>query len=62
MRISMMMLTLLLSAFLTVGCERDGPAERFGEKVDEAAEDIGDAAEEACEDAKDAAGAEDDDC
>jgi hypothetical protein len=62
MRKSILLLTLLLSAFLTVACERQGPAERVGEQIDEAAEDVGNAVEDACEDAKEAATAEDTDC
>jgi hypothetical protein len=62
MRKSILLLTLLLSAFLTVACERQGPAERVGEQIDEAAEDFGNAVEDACEDAKEAANAEDTDC
>ncbi len=33
----------------TIGCEKEGPAERTGEKIDEAAEQIGEKAEELTE-------------
>lgn len=52
--------SILVAMFLITGCEQDGPAEEFGENVDEAgenirdaAEDAGDEIEEACEDATD---------
>lgn len=58
---------LLLLSLLGLGtlalqsCEREGPAERAGEQLDDAARDAGDAArdlgnriEDACEDATDA--------
>ena len=35
------------------GCEREGPAEETGEKIDEAAEDLGQQLEEAGEAAED---------
>lgn len=62
MRTKLILTTLLLSALLTTACERDGPAETTGEKIDEVAEDVADAAEELCEDVKDAANADDPDC
>lgn len=62
MRNSIFILALILTAMLAIGCDREGPAERAGEKIDEAAEDVGNAVEDACEDAKEAAGAEDEDC
>jgi len=62
MRKSIMLLALLLTAFLMVACERQGPAERVGEQIDETAEDVANAAEDACENAKEAANAEDTDC
>lgn len=55
-------LTLMVSAWLVTACEQQGPAERAGEKIDEATEDIGNAVEDACEDIKDAANADDTDC
>ncbi|MFO7912245.1 MAG: hypothetical protein R6V15_08805 [Desulfotignum sp.] len=30
----------------TIGCEQEGPAEKTGEKIDEAAEQVGEKAEE----------------
>ena len=36
------------------GCEKEGPMERAGEKLDEAAEEVKDAAEEAADEIKDA--------
>lgn len=48
-------------AFVTA-CEKEGPAERMGSKVDEAAEDAGDKMEDACEDAKEKVGAENTNC
>lgn len=66
--LNVLMLLILLSALL-IGCEREGPAERAGKKLDEVAEDvrdsgedIGNAIEDACEDVKKEAGAEDKDC
>lgn len=63
------MIVLMFLSMLAAGCERDGPAERAGEKLDEAyedvresGEDLGNAVEDACEKLKDQAGAEDDDC
>lgn len=56
------LMLLILTSLITVACERQGPAERAGEKIDEAAEDVANAAEDACEDAKEAAGADDTDC
>lgn len=40
-------LMLLLATLGLTGCEREGPAERAGEAMDEAAEDFGDAVEDA---------------
>lgn len=49
---------LLLAPWLALagcdGCEREGPAERAGEKVDDAVEDAGDAAEDAGDKVEDA--------
>jgi hypothetical protein len=38
-----------------VACDREGPAERTGKKIDKAAEDVKDAAKNAADEAKDAA-------
>lgn len=49
-------LTLLISLMFTIGltgCD-DGPAEDFGERVDESVEDAGDAMEDTADDAEDA--------
>ena len=62
MRKSMILSTLLLSALLTAACEKQGPAERLGEKIDDTTTDVGNAVEDACENLKDAANAEDTDC
>lgn len=62
MRKSILFLAIVLMTFMIVACERQGPAERAGEKIDEAATDVANAAEDACEDAKEAAGADDTDC
>lgn len=48
-------------AFLTA-CEKEGPAERMGSKMDEAAEDVGNEIEDACEELKDKGGAENTNC
>ena len=51
---------LFLAALVTAlslglaGCEKEGPMERAGEKLDEAAEEVKDAAEDAVDDIKDA--------
>jgi hypothetical protein len=44
------LLVVLLSSLLmavAVGCEREGPAERTGERIDETTEEVGERAEEA---------------
>lgn len=46
----------ILALFLALGlaaCEREGPAERAGENIDEAAEDAGEAVDDAMEEAED---------
>lgn len=43
-------------------CEKEGPAERMGSKMDEAAEDVGNEIEDACEELKDKGGAENTNC
>ena len=40
---------------LTTGCEKEGPMEKAGEKVDKAAEDTKDAMEDAADEIEDAA-------
>lgn len=50
--LSIMIVSLSLLTF--VACESEGPAERAGEKVDEAIEDTGDALEEAGEEVEEA--------
>ncbi|MGA9574000.1 MAG: hypothetical protein WBS20_08655, partial [Lysobacterales bacterium] len=59
----------VLATTLMIGCERKGPAEQAGEKIDQAYEDIQDSGkdlgneiEDACEHLKKEAGAEDKDC
>lgn len=52
----------LLLAGGLAGCEKKGPMEEAGEKIDNAATDIGNAVEDRCEEAKEAAGAEDTRC
>lgn len=57
---------LLLSALLLSACEPEGPAEEFGEDVDEAVEEVEEGAEELadgiCEEVEDATDSEDPDC
>ena len=45
-----------------VACEKKGPAERAGEKIDKAATDAGNAIEDKCEKVKEGMGAKDPDC
>ena len=40
------MCALTVGCFNMVGCEKDGPAENAGEKIDEAVDDMKDTAEE----------------
>ena len=49
------MLLVLFSLPAFVGCDQDGPAERAGEKIDNAADDVGDAARNAKDEIEDAA-------
>lgn len=52
-----MLLAVLGLAILPVGmtgCEEEGPAERAGERLDDAGDDIEDAAEDAADDIEDA--------
>lgn len=51
-RIQAVGLALLMSVFL-VACEQEGPAERAGEKLDEATENLGDQVEDAGDEVKD---------
>ena len=44
-----------LTGFLAACEKKDGPAEEFGEKIDDAAKKVGEKMEEAGEDMKDAA-------
>lgn len=56
---------ILCAALLCAGmaaCEKKGPLESAGEKIDNAATDVGNAVEDKCEQAKDAAGASDTRC
>ena len=46
---------LLISLFGLAACDNDGPAEQFGEQIDQAADEIGDQAEEAADEAEEAA-------
>lgn len=69
MRMYRTLVLALVLVFVATACEEKGPAERLGEKVDnaaeqvqEGAEDVGDAIEDACEDVKEEAGADDTDC
>jgi hypothetical protein len=56
------MLCAALLSVGVVGCEREGPAEQAGEKLDNAARDAGNAVEDKCEQTKEAAGAADTRC
>jgi hypothetical protein len=70
MNIAKLVLLLMVGSFAIAGCDNDaGPAERTGERLDEAAEDLreagrdaGNAIEDACEEVREGAGAEDTDC
>lgn len=55
----------ILMSALTVGmfgCEKDGPAENAGEKIDQATTDVGNKIEDKCEEAKESMGADDTRC
>ena len=43
----------LLAALATIGCEREGPAERAGERLDRGVENAGDSLERAGDRARD---------
>jgi predicted small lipoprotein YifL len=56
---------IMCAALLCAGmaaCEKKGPAERAGEKIDNTTKDIGNAVEDKCEEAKESAGASDTRC
>lgn len=60
---------LMVLAVLVSACDRDGPAERAGERIDEVTEDLreggedlGNKIEDACEELKEGMDAEDEDC
>jgi len=58
-------LKLVLMAVFTTGlvaCEKKGPAESAGEKIDNATTDLGNKIEDTCEEAKESAGAKDTRC
>ena len=54
MTIRTTMLLALLLASMTTACDREGPAERLGEKVDDAAEEVEEAGEEVAEEVEEA--------
>jgi hypothetical protein len=67
-RMSIIPLAALLAVLLSA-CDREGPAEKAGERIDEVTEDIreggedlGNEIEDACEELKEDMGAEDKDC
>lgn len=69
MRTSLNIAALLLSGLFLVACEKDGPAERLGESIDDATDelrdsgdDMADALEDACEEVKEGVNADDRDC
>jgi hypothetical protein len=43
-------------------CDKQGPMERAGERIDDASQDVGNAIEDACEDTKEGMNADDADC
>jgi hypothetical protein len=47
--------TIILAAFLNVGCDREGPLEEAGESIDNAARDTKDAVKEGADETRDAA-------
>lgn len=56
---------ILCAALLCAGmaaCDKKGPAETVGEKIDKTATDVGNAVEDKCEEAKESAGASDTRC
>lgn len=50
--------TLLTSLVMFAGCEQQGPAERAGERIDDAIENTGDRIEESCEEMRARTGAD----
>lgn len=59
---TLLLTSVFVSMFALAACDQDGPAEEFGENIDETTEDVGNAVEDACEDVKDSVGAKDEDC
>ncbi len=57
-RVSLLTLLLLLgfAGFSVTGCDRQGPAEEMGEKIDDAVENTSDKIDDAVDNAKDAVG------
>ena len=58
-------MNLVLAAVLVAGvagCEKKGPAESAGEKIDNATTDVGNKIEDKCEEAKESMGADDTRC
>ena len=62
MRIYVSLLTLMLAAMISTACERQGPFEEAGEKLDDTVEDVRNSVEDTCEDIKEGLDAEDTDC
>lgn len=70
MNIAKLVLLLMVGSFGIAGCDNDaGPAERTGERLDDAGEelreagrDAGNAVEDACEEIREGVAAEDTDC
>jgi len=58
--IKVVLMTVLVAGMF--GCEKKGPAESAGEKIDNATTDIGNKIEDKCEEAKEGAGAKDTRC
>ena len=62
MSIPKVLLLVVLTTFSLTACEREGPMERAGEKMDDAAKDVGNAVEDACEHVKEGVDAADPNC
>jgi hypothetical protein len=58
--IKAILMTALTAGML--GCEKDGPAENAGEKIDQTTTDVGNKIEDKCEEAKKSMGADDTRC
>jgi hypothetical protein len=58
--IKLVLMTVLTAGMF--GCEKKGPAESAGEKIDNATTDLGNKIEDKCEEAKEGAGAKDTRC